>query len=745
MNKLTEDEQKQLLDIVEHFEKEDKPTRERQIRTWRMLKMFWEGFSQIYYSEVAHDWRVPDDNTQSNDQSYYDKPVNIFRAYLESIIAALSATIPAIKCFPDDADNALDLSTAKASDKIAELIYRHNDVILIWLHSLYIFCTEGMVACYSYSKEDESYGMYKEDAYEEEQQFVYTPSCPECGNELGQSDSAPHTEMMDCPQCEQSVMPQDTEVSEIDMKLVGTTKHPKSRQCMEVYGGTYVQIPNYAKKQEDCPYLQFSYETHFTNARARFSGIREKINGSKTRGQEEYERYGRTSNQYQGSETENNVTVRECWLRPSAFEYLDEQKDVDNFKKMFPKGVKVSRVDDNFAEAIGDELDKHWTLTHNPLADFIHHDPLGLSLVSTQEITNDLLSLVLQTIEHGIPQTFADPNVLSFSKYQQQEVSPGSIFPATARSGRALGDGFYDVKTATLSPEVLPFSQQVQNLAQLVSGALPSLFGGQIEGSKTASEYNMSRTQALQRQQNTYRIFTVWWKQIFGKVIPAYIKDMKEDEKFVKQDEAGNFMNVFIRKADVEGKIGNIELDPSENLPMTWMQRKDSIMKIIELNNPELLQMLFAPENIEEIKEAIGMTNVFIPGEDDSQKQREEIVQLLASEPIEGEFNEMAAMESAANGIPYQPEQLPSIEVDEIFDNHQIEFTICRNWMVSPVGRDAKITKPKGYMNVLLHTKGHHLAMMEAQMKQQQAAQMQQPQEGQKNGTKPPAKPTPSA
>ena len=101
----------------------------------------WEGFSRLYYSDVAHDWRIWDASQESGEdgyQDYYDKPVNVYRAYLESIIAALSVIVPPIKCYPDDADNNLDIQTAKAGDKIAELIFRHNDAPLLWF-MLYLF------------------------------------------------------------------------------------------------------------------------------------------------------------------------------------------------------------------------------------------------------------------------------------------------------------------------------------------------------------------------------------------------------------------------------------------------------------------------------------------------------------------------------------------------------------------------------------------------------------------------------
>src|SRR5688572_22582815 len=185
--KYTEEQIRLLKQVVDHFAEEDRSVRERQIRTWRQLKFLWENLQRTWYSEVAHDWRVWDtqENELSNtDQAYYDKQINIFRAYLESIIAALSVVVPPIKCFPDDADSPLDLTTAKAGDKIGQLIFRHNNAPLLWVHGLFILCTEGMAAAYNYSKSDKSYGTYEEKKYDEVEETYDYKICPICGMEI---------------------------------------------------------------------------------------------------------------------------------------------------------------------------------------------------------------------------------------------------------------------------------------------------------------------------------------------------------------------------------------------------------------------------------------------------------------------------------------------------------------------------------------------------------------------------------
>lgn len=748
--------QRLLKEVLDHFDKEDVAVRERQIRTWRRLKLFWEGFQRAWYSEVAHDWRIWDEvEGDDTEQSYYDKPINVFRAYLESIIAALSVTVPPIKCFPDNADDPLDLSTARAGDKIAQLVYRHNDVPLLWLHALFIYCTEGMVACYSYPKEDESYGTYEKKDYQTVDEEHQITKCPNCGYPMDDQLMTPEmmkaqegiedklkqnqdkyqpdnedvplqdfiqndngADMDLCPACMQMIAPLVSRETLVVTRLVGITNEPKTRICLEAYGGLYVKVSNYAKKQSDTPYLIYAYETHYANAIERYDHLQgknwkelaQKIRNS-TGPRDPYEQWGRLSPQYQGEYPMNTVTVRNAWLRPAAFNVLSRKEDIDKLKGLYPNGAKAVFVNDEFAEACNEALDDCWTLTNNPLSDFIHYDPLGLLLVSIQEITNDLISLILQTIEHGIGQTFADPGVLNFNAYRQMESTPGGIYEATPKTGKSISDAFHEVKTATLSPEVMPFASNIQSLAQLVSGALPSLFGGAVEGGGTASEYSMSRAQALQRLQNTWKMFTIWWKQIFGKVIPMFIEEVKDDERSVERNRDGSFINVVIRKAELEGKIGRVELEANENLPLTWSQQKDVIMQLLNAGNPEILAILGAPENLPLIREHIGLVDFFVPGEDDVIKTWDDIKLLLNSEPL-------------PTGDEMVPEQ-PSVNFDPVFDNPDIAFEIVRKWVISEAGRQAKIENEAGYRNVLMYgmqIKQHQMMLAMQQPQQEDGA-----------------------
>lgn len=732
--RLTEKEKKLLKQIVDDFDNEDTSVRERQIRVARRLKLMWSGVSNVWYSDVAHDWRIWDQEVQTDDtqQVYYDKPVNVFRAYLESIIAALSILIPPVKCFPDDADNTLDIQTARAGDRASKLIYRHNNAQLLWLHSLFVYCTEGMVACKIKTKKDKSYGEYEVKHYDETNEKHQIAECPSCGYVLADTpiqqqmdeklkqeedefapgdDDIPVQDYINehgdeyCPSCGQQITPLLTEKDLVITRLIGSKTEPKSRVCMDSFGLLNIKVPNWARNQKDCPYLFQLGETHYTNAIEEFKDLspedakklREDIKQNVGPREALNEEWARLSPQYNGEYPSSTVTVKRCWLRPSSFNSLPDDDDCKYLKKKFPNGACVSFVNECLAEAYNEDMDDVWELLYNPLSDHIHFDPLGLLLTSVQELINDVLSLTIQTIEHGIGQTFVDPETLNISAYRQVEAVPGGVYEAKPKSGKELSASFFQAKTATLSGEVLPFFQNLQSLGQLVSGALPSLFGGAIDQSGgTASEYSMSRTQALQRLQNTWKMFTLWWKNIFGKAIPAYLKEIHEDEREVERTKDGNFINVFIRRAELDGKIGKIELEANENLPIAWNQQRDLIMQLLTTGIPEIMQVMGSAENLPIVREALGLDNFYVPGADDVEKAYDDIKQLLNSTPI-------PTMLPMQPGQPQGFGEGPSIEPDPLYDNPQLIFDTVRAWVISEAGRIAKTDNPEGYKNVLMY------------------------------------------
>lgn len=724
--KLSQEEIDAIKDIIADFEDEDRSVRDRQIRTWKKYDLLWNGFHQVWWDSVAHDWRIYGYNGSSSDNQaeYYDKNINVFRAFIETIIAALSNTIPPIKCLPDDADNINDVLTAKSGTRIGELVYNHIDAPLLWVRALWVYHLQGMVAAYNYTDEDKSYGQVELRETEDTEVDVEQSVCPSCGMMFSEKESEAIEDLEDdeydpgdddiilsdlqngsavlCPSCQIMVDPELRRDKMVVTRLTGVTHQAKARQCIEVNGGLFVKVPNYARNQSECPYVGYCFETHYTNVIEKYPDLRECLGNednsplSSADGNAIYERWGRLNPQYRGEIPLNTPTERHWWLRASAFNSLTDDKLRKKLQKKFPDGCYAIMVNELWVGACNENLDDHWTLSFNPLSNYVSYDAPASLVTAIQEITSTLMSLEMQCIEHSIPQTFFNPKFLSSEQYRNSEVMPGGMFPTkTVGENRNISDGFHTIQTATVSPELNPFGAKVQNLGEFVSGAQPQIFGGSSgASSRTASQYAMQKNGAQQRLSNlTGRTFNLWWKNVFAKVIPAYMKYMLEDERLVKEDGKDNFINVVIKKNQTEGKIGNIMLQASEGLALSVDQVRDTIMTLIGTNNPEILGALFSPANLPVTSELFNLPKFEVPGELDREKQIEEITILMNTAPVMGD--------------PMTGQEMPSVMPEFFVDNHQVEAEVCREFLVGEKGRQLKEENPEGYKNVLLHLQIH--------------------------------------
>jgi hypothetical protein len=413
----------------------------------------------------------------------------------------------------------------------------------------------------------------------------------------------------------------------------------------------------------------------------------------------DYDRIARIQNQQWDSQT-SLVTVTCQWLRPWAFEVLSED-DAAGMKAKYPNGCFATILNDNLVvDKRNEDLDKHWKITHHPLANFIHADPMGKPLAPIQEIRNEATDLALETFEQSIPETYADPDVLNFEAYSNSEARPGMKYPAKPKPGRSLGDSFYTSKTATVNEEIEGFIKRTDIDGQFVVGSFPSIYGGPAQsGSKTAKEYSESRAMALQRLNVIWVVVKNWWAEVMGCAVQLYIDGLIEDERIVKSNPDGTgYVNYWIRQAQLSGKIGRVEADAEEELPTSYAQVKSAIMELITLQSPEINEALFHPQNSEIIKKAIGIPEAYIPGADDRNQQYGEIEKLLLSGPL--------------------PTGEPTVSVDLKMNNHAVHMEVIKAWATDPTGIFTKEMNPEGYANVMAHYNLHEMALSMLQAQQ---------------------------
>jgi hypothetical protein len=172
------------------------------------------------------------------------------------------------------------------------------------------------------------------------------------------------------------------------------------------------------------------------------------------------------------------------------------------------------------------------------------------------------------------------------------------------------------------------------------------------------------------------------------------VQDPMYAESFVKKM-GENYVNVWIRLEDMTGQTGEAEAETSDQFPVSWEQQRGLLFELMQINNPVLQGIVTNPENLGTVRDILGIYKLKIPGEQDRDKQLEEIQQML-------------------QGMPVMMEQF--------IDNHEVHWLTLSSWANSPTGREAKLSNPMGYQLIMQHAMQHYMALQAQMMAQQQAA-----------------------
>jgi hypothetical protein len=229
---------------------------------------------------------------------------------------------------------------------------------------------------------------------------------------------------------------------------------------------------------------------------------------------------------------------------------------------------------------------------------------------------------------------------------------------------------------------------------------------------------------------------------MLSKAVRSFAINMLEDEKYVEKRGA-TYINIWIRKIHLTGKVGEVEPDVNESFPISWAQKRDMILQLFQSGNEDVGEVLRHPENAGLIALIIGVPELYIPGDDDRNKQLVEIGEMILAEPVPapspmmpppqgqpggGEGPALPAPEGPPEGEapPMSPgmpgDQAPggpapgmgpgmmltsSVRIEPTLDNHQVEMITCQAWLKSDVGLQYKKENPGAYLNVLLHMQEH--------------------------------------
>ena len=480
------------------------------------------------------------------------------------------------------------------------------------------------------------------------------------------------------------------------------------------------------------PYLQWQAEVHRAKLRAAYPHAADKIESSPSQGADDvYARVSRLSVEQglpsiaPGDALMNLITFDRTWLRPWAFYAVEDEATRAELLAMFPDGCYVGFAGDVYCESRNESMDDHWRVLHALPGDGQNRPSVGDSLVQVQERYNILSNMQAETYEYGIPPIYADPQVLDFDALANQVAEPAAHFPARARPGQPLAAGFFQPQPARVSPDMLQHQQElIGPVAQFLTGLFPAVFGGNMEDVKTASGYALARDQALGRLGLVWRRLKQFYADVILLGVDVFRENRPQDVEMQLVGPDGVLDARVIRTAELKGNL-SAHPEPDETFPRLKSQQRGVLQQLFGLNDPLIQRALTEPANIGYIKNVLGLTELVVPGEDSRNKQLREIQRLLSSAPIV-----VAARDSSApNVVPgFSPASdasanagqeagatktltLPSVPVDVLLDDHQVEFEECKRWASSEAGQAARMTNPTGFANVRAHAEAHLRAL----------------------------------
>jgi len=697
------DELKSLLsDLLSKCEREDETVHYAWVRKAKRLELYFNNIVTLFWDNLLNDWTIPNWDEKES-EGIPPRIINIYRPHGESIIAALTVGVPSVLFFPADADNPDDIDKAEAFSSLAKLIQKHNKAKLLYIKILSIFFNQGTPFVYSYSKKDRKFGFYHVEETSLEEQTSYSHDCPICGFQYGEGGQEPVS--ITCQSCNNPITTEVTPQT-VQVPVQIQVEKEKSRVIIEPFGVLNVKVPYTAKSPEHCGFLILKFDQPIAALRSIFcvpgpngeEPLVENIESSTA--DISVDSMVRYPSVFLNNQPQNTAIVKCVWYRPWQFELITGPGDsvnrdlVNNIKKTYPMGCYVIYINNEPVEINGEDIDDHWTIGIDPRSSSIHGEPLGTNLAMIQDINAEIDELELQTMEHGISEIFIASDAIDFNKYGNAQAKPGNVTQAFKEPGKNIGDNFFETKTAQLSPEVMGLTAKYKNLAEFVTGDFPTVYGGAVPGTSTATEYTKSQNQALQRLGTISAIASYLWADVIDKATKEYADALEYDEKLVDKTSAGYQTTNIDHMALKQGEVGNCEPEFSELLPISQGQIKDTLMQLVQSKDPMLMNMLSHPQNNELVKKALAIPELYIPGINDRTKQYREISLLLQQQPQPSQ-NSPLGMESSI--------------VPEEFDDHMVEMEVCKVWLNSSKGQKAKVDNPPGYQNVVLHWKAHQM------------------------------------
>lgn len=719
VTEIPQDIQTALIDLATRYEQQcDWLTRglKKQIMEG---EEFWKGNHYGIWSERDFRYFSPGEfssGTVGTDSPRYDYVSNHFRQWGLISIAAVTRKVPKVRAKPSSARNEKDIATAKAFDKIANLIERNNKIGTLIREEGRLLYVQGGFGAYCRFVRSEDYGVTDEPIVEQQQVPLQEEgfSCPVCGEfSPTQPTGLGPSALPVCQACGTPLSEANYQQAEFASAPVvtGYKQVPKGQEKITIHGLLTLKLLPWANNQEESPYL-INASLHPASAIRAAWPLRANMIGMDSDGSDgvsstedtrdaRYQASLAAPPQQFGAYASTGMTLRgmvllkQCWIRNWGFWECQDQNMVKKLLKLFPDGVHFNYIGKTFLNGENENLDKFWKICIGPLGNGIYRGGTGQDSISVNKRINDVANIQQEYVEHAaFPTVFADARFINMEGWMSRRQEAGSIFPIHPEHGGnqvSLKDMMYQ-PTQRLDGNIYGYGASLEQLGQQLTGALPSVFGGGIEHNETLGGYSQAREDALGRLQLLWKSVREFHAELMLIAVECFRANRTEDAELTVVQKSGEFASEFIRLDEIQGNI-TVEPEVDEDFPSTTGELRKNISELLTAIPEFITPILANPSNVDFVKRVLGSPDLIIPAEAAREKTFRDIFRLCQEKPV--------GWEPGPDG---QMLAIPSVMPEMFIDDHITAIAVVQEWCRSSdpgQGIETKQTNPEAYANVV--------------------------------------------
>ena len=737
---LTQEEQKDLLDVRRMWKEQSLPKRNLYLR--RVLRAFevLKNNPYILYNEATADYdslaMIFQGTSNKQEIDLYQYQDNIYQMLALAFIAALSVDVSKTRYQPVDPKNEEDLLMVKKASKIQAFNERQNSIdSLQQLELLYLWCT-GSYWCYTRHIIDRNRAGVTKQPIMEMQDVPVLPDrfiCPQCGSIIPENQLAGYGRLA-CPDCGAPLSEADWHESQsIPMPVkVGVEEIPNGMTAFNIYSGLNIDCDTDALELYESLYLDLEVECGVPAVRAaypdEYDAIQETQVGDSSTDGEYAKRIRDMVTSPSGASSmlgQNKGTYSRCWLQPEAFNILPDKNKAENLRKKFPEGVRlVSYAGNKFLQAVPERMMDHWTWCPTIKGLGLYPFGAGDAALDIQARINDAANTIhayLDKIAFGT--ILADASVISPAAVEDKPLIPGN-FTFVDRTDEDSG-ARVPLSDVLFQPEfhidahIYQYEPNLIQLAQVISGVQPQIFGGSDPNVQTAGGQEQALHTALGRMMLYLKRIREERAARAKNSVMCSVENMDDQMRVVMDGEVeGDWQTEIILRNELTGDFQTYP-ETDEGFPATYTEIQNRLMKLLTdgAKSPFIGAILQDPDTLKVVSEYILPDAITLPGDAERSRLKILIQKLWDGAPVQ-EIDQTTG----------KPVMLPSIQPNPDFDDFDMAVTLAKtslqqNWQLQS-------QKPDGFNNVLAFLRLCAQMNAQNQIKQQLMLQQASQQQG---------------